>query len=788
MKLSGYTFQVICALALFASAAGANQVPPGGSVVTTVTARVQSEPSSRAPRGGTQPAGSLGIIKEGPIVADGVQWWRVDYGSGMEGWTDGRQFVETYFPPPEAMGAWRSLVARNETPSETEQGLIRQKAGLDWNKLKLARDYSEAVGRGSAVLVIRNGWIAGEWGSTKEINVASVTKSLTALALAKLFDLSRAGLLPRPVEPESLVYEYLPREFGDSDPLKRRIRVKHFMSMSSGIQPADSKAFSLSAQEAFTYPMSAAPGELWSYASLPVNFLSVVVEKASGQSLQDFFMEHIGGPIGAPVASWESWEGYTAGGAGARISARNLARIGYLALQRGRWHDGTAPKQVVSSESMSFITSWPAFLDSAALFESVEPHFAPDPESHQYYGSLFWTNRQNKSLGPTVPADAYYMHGFRDNLCVVIPSLNMVVVRLASSGPGMDPAFHSEFIRRVVDAVVELDDRPDPEAAPFASLTPVGGEPSNDGVGIETELGGAPVASGTLQEFREAVTGSLARHGAAMGAYLEREVRGVALGVAKFFLLAFGFLWIRRRVRGRSAGVSDAPEETRVLENPFAFAVLLSLAGALWIFPHAPRFLWTLLGSLALLSSVNILRQRIRTEFTPFLYVLLVLLSLDALRELGAGVHFWPRVLFLAKMGAAIAFCGWMLRSRSGSTGMASDRAEFARTTTLAACAGLALSAFALVSEVTGHESLARLFGDTLLTSAYLAVLLYASVELLDGLFGFMVAVSLRETSDGWIRRFATRDRLRHGVWSTGVLVCLAVMLKWIWLPFLTAL
>ena len=129
---------------------------------------------------------------------------------------------------------------------------------------------------------------------------------------------------------------------------------------------------------------------------------------------------------------------------------------------------------MIRRDTISLLTEWASFLDATTSFESVPPFFAPDAEARHYYGHLFWTNRLQRSLGNSVPADAYYMHGFKDNLCIVIPSLDMIVVRLATGGPGMDPAFRSEFMSRIMAALVsdtEVNQPPTVNAGPDQTVT-----------------------------------------------------------------------------------------------------------------------------------------------------------------------------------------------------------------------------------------------------------------------------------------------------------------------------
>jgi CubicO group peptidase (beta-lactamase class C family) len=142
------------------------------------------------------------------------------------------------------------------------------------------------------------------------------------------------------------------------------------MTMSSGIESADGIAFTLTLDEALAYPVSAAPGEEWSYVSLPVNLLSVIIQNVTGESLRSFFTSRIAGPIGASLASWGTWAGYTTGAGQASLTARNLARVGYLTLREGQWKDASGLKSVISAASIRLLKTWDPFLQGADLYES----------------------------------------------------------------------------------------------------------------------------------------------------------------------------------------------------------------------------------------------------------------------------------------------------------------------------------------------------------------------------------------------------------------------------------
>jgi hypothetical protein len=65
--------------------------------------------------------------------------------------------------------------------------------------------------------VIRNGWIAGEWGNTHAARIGSVSKSLTALATARMYELSDAGRLGKTIGAESFAYDFLPATWDDDE-------------------------------------------------------------------------------------------------------------------------------------------------------------------------------------------------------------------------------------------------------------------------------------------------------------------------------------------------------------------------------------------------------------------------------------------------------------------------------------------------------------------------------------------------------------------------------------------
>jgi CubicO group peptidase (beta-lactamase class C family) len=374
----------------------------------------------------------------------------------------GRTSIQ-YFPPPEAQGGWRSLVPANMSATPEQKAAIQEHTGLDWDKLLEAWTYCSSFSGSHSLLVIRHGWIAAEWHNfTQPRGIASCTKSITGLAVARLLDMSDQGLLKKKIGLDDFVYQYLPASWSQDEPARQKIQLRHLLTMTSGLMPYDGPYKDDYESQVFAQRVEAPPGTVWAYASVPVDLLSYVIEDVTGRSLGDFFNDEIGSAIGASPVTFPAFSGHSGGsggpGGGARFTARELARVGYLLLHRGIWQRNGLARQVISAERVTQFTQWSPLLENTTW---RQPNFAFEPHANRYYGQLFWTNRTQEGLGPAAPRDAFYMSGWGKQICAVIPSLDMVVVRLGSNRTLNDhPEFYHELFSRIMAAKADP-----PEAA-----------------------------------------------------------------------------------------------------------------------------------------------------------------------------------------------------------------------------------------------------------------------------------------------------------------------------------
>ena len=204
---------------------------------------------------------------------------------------------------------------------------------------------------------------------------------------------------------------------------ERRITVRHLLTMTSGL--ADDLTF------------EAEPGTRWRYNTPAYHFVLRVVEAATGRDRDALTREWITDRIGMRHSSWtlRAWAD-PAIGAAFSTTARDLARFGLMIQAGGLW----------GGERV--------FGDRAFLDAMLGPSQALNPS----YGYLWWLNGQDFSLAssgaatpragpliPSAPSDLVAMQGALDRKLYLVPSLDLVIVRLGATGSAEGVSFNDAF-------------------------------------------------------------------------------------------------------------------------------------------------------------------------------------------------------------------------------------------------------------------------------------------------------------------------------------------------------
>ncbi len=249
------------------------------------------------------------------------------------------------------------------------------------------------------------------------------------------------------------------------------------------------------------------------------------------------------------------------------------------------------------------------------------------------------------------------------------------------------------------------------------------------------------VGSHGSQVLRAESSDSIAMQWSALSAYAARQGPSFLVHAGIFIGIAAGLLWVRRRVQPRLEDTGVACSAI-VCETPMAAAFLMSMFFSRWIYPQAPRLLWALLGTLALIPTAIILRKLIARDLYPALYGLATFYLVDQVRTVLIAEELLARLLLLGETLGFMAFLVWLLRSvdRLGTQNMSFRR--LSKIVKIATSLALITAAAAFIANATGYLTLASLLGNGLLSSGYFALILYALVELIDSLV--MIAFSLR--------------------------------------------
>lgn len=267
----------------------------------------------------------------------------------------------------------------------------------------------------SGTMVIQNGYLlwAGDRIDEKR-PVWSCTKSVLSTCLGLLCDDGK-------LSPDDLASKYLPELSADYP----AVTLRHLATFTSGVHVADG--------ELVARAPDYAPGAAMHY-SAQSDLLARILTRVAGEPLADLFKRRVADPIGMDPAGWEwkqagSPDGLVVNGgsgfpaSGMHMTARNLARFGWLYANDGVW----AGRRLISSRYISFA--------SVPQVSATTPMHDPKGWYHQLpgrYGLNWWTNgtdRDGVRLWPHAPASAFAAQGNKNNICIIVPDWKLVLVR-----------------------------------------------------------------------------------------------------------------------------------------------------------------------------------------------------------------------------------------------------------------------------------------------------------------------------------------------------------------------
>ena len=294
--------------------------------------------------------------------------------------------------------------------------------------------------RTQAVVVMRDGRVIAErYAAGIGIDTPLLGFSMTKSVVSALIGIMTQQGLTSPSLPAPI-----PEWRAAADP-RREIEVGHLLRMTSGLALDETNSgFDPSSQTVFLHndmaasavqaPLIAPPGTRWHYSSASTEILAKIIRDVVGGPEQTlaFAWRELFNPLGMRNVTLEfDASGTLQASTYMFASARDWARFGLLYL-----HDGLVGGRRILHED------WVDYSAAATLDSD--------------YGAGFWTNRSDNErakgrvrLG--IPRDAFFASGDLGQRVVIIPSQQLVVVRL---GDSVDPSGDIGGLARLVKEVI----------------------------------------------------------------------------------------------------------------------------------------------------------------------------------------------------------------------------------------------------------------------------------------------------------------------------------------------
>ncbi len=245
---------------------------------------------------------------------------------------------------------------RNYWPTNEWRTSTPSKEGFNPDTLMKLYDL---YGEKGSIVVVRNGFIVSEnypepFDTNYMHNIYSCTKTVTSILFGIAVD---KGLVKN--DEDNLINYFSDLHIQNMDSLKQSIKLKDVLSMSSGLhwrggiggKDIDELIHNQPdwIQFVLDKPMENKPGTHFRYNSGGTHLLSSIIQRESKMLTKDFAKKNLFKPLGIDSITWDIYvspKGITPGPWGLCMPIRDMAKLGYLYLNNGKWDD----KQIVSED------------------------------------------------------------------------------------------------------------------------------------------------------------------------------------------------------------------------------------------------------------------------------------------------------------------------------------------------------------------------------------------------------------------------------------------------------
>lgn len=270
-----------------------------------------------------------------------------------------------------------------------------------------------------SIMVIKHGEKIYEyWKDEKNIDTPhilnSVSKTFTALAIGFAVKEKKINISDKVI---SFFPESCPELISSN---LSEMTIKDLLTMTCGHEKDPSTLIRRNedwVKGFLNYPVKFKPGTYFMYNSMCTYMLSAILLKVTGESLIDYLYPRLFLPLGIANVHWEKCPlGITCGGWGLFLRTEDIAKMGLLFLNNGKWKG----KQIIDSQwiheaSKKQVNSRIAGLTPEDIVEKgIEPETS---DWMQGYGYQMWRCRHN----------GYRADGANGQFVIVLPKQDIVI-------------------------------------------------------------------------------------------------------------------------------------------------------------------------------------------------------------------------------------------------------------------------------------------------------------------------------------------------------------------------
>jgi CubicO group peptidase (beta-lactamase class C family) len=238
------------------------------------------------------------------------------------------------------------------------------------------------------------------------------------------------------------------------DKRKSQITIRQLLSLSSGIDGGDNGTVPSYKRAVSMAKATAEPGKKFSYGPIPFQCFGELMRRKlepKHESVEAYLHRRVLDPIGMKVGFWrKDADGNINLPAGAFLTPREWVKFGELVRRGGKWNENELVPATLLEECFKRSPAQPSYGMTWWLLGGGDEESTEAANGRNIAPKAKRIMEERRKLSFQPPADTVAAMGKGKNRCYVIPSLEMVVIRMGDS-QGREFS-DNEFLSKLLEA------------------------------------------------------------------------------------------------------------------------------------------------------------------------------------------------------------------------------------------------------------------------------------------------------------------------------------------------